>query len=71
MKDEIRYLGRRVKDGEISWKEASKEYNNENGTNLSSEALRARYRYLDDDYEPNTKLQGGKDFETTYVDCSI
>lgn len=71
MKDEIRYLGRRVKDGEISWKEASKEYNNENGTNLSSEALRGRYRYLDDDYEPNTKLQGGKDFETTYGDGSI
>lgn len=49
-RDLIRDLGRRVKDGSITWEKAAEEYNLSTGDNLTRENFRGRYRNLNDDY---------------------
>ena len=67
MKEEIRRLGREVKQGLKTWKEATNEFNLENDMELSIEAFRSRYRGLNDEYATPVK----QEYETQYKDGTI
>lgn len=53
--DLIRELGRRVKDGKSTWREAAEAFTKATGNEISSENFRGRYRRLDDTYVPEEK----------------
>lgn len=60
----ITKLGRRIKDGELTWRTAAVEYNKATGEELSGETLRGRYRRLEDDYSPQSTNESMKHMET-------
>lgn len=73
-KDVLRNLGRRVKDGDITWKQAAIKYNELTGIDLNAENFRGRYRNLNDDYVPNTNKIDDElesEYETHYEDGSV
>lgn len=67
----IRELGRKVKDGILTWEQATEEYNRVNGTNLTKEALRCRYKYLHDPYVPVKKEKASNEYTTEFEDGTL
>lgn len=68
MKETILKLGQRVKNKEITWKEATVIINKEFNTYLTRDAVRQRYYSYDGNYNPKKKNQ---EFETHNVDGTI
>lgn len=67
----IKY-GRKVKDGIMTWEKATELYNAEQNHNLSKEAIRNRYRRLNDNYTPNKKGEPkNAEYETHNADGTI
>ena len=69
MKDAILELGEKVKNREITWKEASYEINKKFGTNISPDGIRKRFYNMNKDGYTTESING--EFETHYSDGSI
>lgn len=69
MKDAILELGEKVKNREITWKEASYEINKKFGTNISPDGIRKRFYNMNKDGYSSENING--EFETHYSDGSI
>lgn len=71
-KDLIRELGRKVKDGSLTWEKAAEEYSKTTGEFLNRENIRGRYRNLSDDYTPvRSEEKLNSEYETHNEDGSI
>lgn len=69
----VRLIGRKVKNGYITWAQAAEEFNIKTSNSINGEAFRARYRYLKDDYIPeNIEIhKGHAEYETHNIDGTI
>lgn len=68
----IRDLGRKVKDGTLTWGTATIEFNKATGLNVNKEAFRGRYRNLNDQYVPSVNEQRlNSEYETHNEDGTI
>lgn len=70
-KEIIRTFGRQVKDGKLTWKEATDEFNLQTQLDLSKDAFRSRYRNLHDEYEATQEEREQAEYETHSEDGSI
>ena len=70
MKDDILELGSRVKNGELTWEQAKNQINKKYNLNLSSEAIRGRYRTLQKKSYVEMK-ESIKEYQTQYNDNTI
>lgn len=68
MKEAIVNLGRKVKNKEMTWQEATNIFNKEHNMNITAEAFRHRYIYTNDNYTPEKR---NVEFETHNVDGTI
>lgn len=67
----IKELGRKVKRGEITWNEATREYNREMRDNRTSEGLRKKYSSLKDSFKEIPSRNDNVDRETHFADGTI
>ena len=67
MNEEIQEIGKQVKLGKMTWQDVANVINDKYGSNLSSEAVRKRYKRKPD----NTSEINGSEFTTQYADDTI
>ena len=72
-KELVRELGRKVKDGLITWQEAANEFTRLTNIPQSRDAFRSRYRSLNEIYEgsSNKEVKQNTEYETHNEDGSI
>lgn len=71
LKGKILEYGRKVKDGVITWNQAATMFNEETGMSLSRDALRSRYRALNDNYTAEQSKVQRREYETHNDDGTI
>ena len=71
MKELIMKLGEKVKNKQMSWREAAREYNKETKENITADALRMRYYKYEEGFEPQQKEKINEEYETHNQDGSI
>lgn len=71
-KEIIRGLGRKVKDGIMTWEQAATEFTKQTNKEISKEAFRGRYRYLKDRYKRDANaIKQNSEYETHNQDGTI
>lgn len=71
MKDYVIALGKRVRDKKISWREATREYNEKTKENITADALRMRYYKYEEGFEPQQREKINEEYETHNQDGTV